>query len=38
MTRTGRLAPVTLSWQTWAVVAVVLVLVLAAAAYLLLGF
>ncbi len=37
MTATGRLAPVTLSWQTWSVVVIVLVIALAAAAIALFG-
>jgi hypothetical protein len=36
MSTTGRLPLVTLGWQTWSIVVVVLAFVLAAAAYLLL--
>jgi hypothetical protein len=37
MAKTGRLPLVTLGWQSWAFVVIVLVIVLTAAAYLLLG-
>jgi hypothetical protein len=37
MTATNRLPLITLGWQTWSILVVVLTLMLAAAAYLLLG-
>ena len=37
MPATRRMPLITLGWQTWSMLAIVLVLVLAAAAYLLLG-
>ncbi len=37
MVRTNRSPLITLGWQTWSIVAIVFALVIAAAAYLLLG-